>query len=298
MGGLMSMFAPVWEKLMGKDEFRIIMVGLDVSSMFWLLLFWWATYIPQMYATNFHSSHFNASLLILLLTYAYAYASFLSVLGRRENHSAVSSEIGWSPGRLAVVWLLLMNLYAQGGAGTIACSHNLNLFCRRSQNTVPTIGFNVETVEYNNISFTVWVGSLWFDFYLWTYLICTRRCWYHSLFSQLELVLSSVAGCRWSRKGRLVGLTFTYELIQKEVLVWYRTIACSHDLFCRRSLLTSLSIPYIAESSMASLFGWSSCTHLCRRFEWSRTYPCRQGRTRSTIEQWRIEDGMYFGTRQ
>ena len=122
---------------------------------------------------------------------------FLSVLGRRENHPVVSSQTGWSPGMLAVVWLLLMSLYAQGGAGTIACSHNLNLFCRRSQNTVPTIGFNVETVEYNNISFTVWdVGGqekvsrlVGFDFYL-------RRCWYRTI---------------------------------------PQIIACSHDWFCRRS---------------------------------------------------------------
>ena len=27
--------------------------------------------------------------------------------------------------------------------------------------TIPTIGFNVETVEYKNLSFTVWLGCSW-----------------------------------------------------------------------------------------------------------------------------------------
>tara|TARA_R110002050_G_scaffold58135_2_gene130788 strand:- start:1515 stop:1709 length:195 start_codon:yes stop_codon:yes gene_type:complete len=40
------------------------------------------------------------------------------------------------------------------GAGKTTILYQLKL--GEVQNTVPTLGFNVETVEYGNVSFTVW----------------------------------------------------------------------------------------------------------------------------------------------
>ncbi len=51
--------------------------------------------------------------------------------------------------------------------------------------TIPTIGFNVETVEYKNISFTVWdvggqdkIRPLWRHYYQNTQGILTHSCTY------------------------------------------------------------------------------------------------------------------------
>ena len=56
------------------------------------------------------------------------------------------------------------------GAGKTTILYQLKL--GETLNTIPTIGFNVETVEYKNIHFTVWdiggqdaIRSLWRHYY-------------------------------------------------------------------------------------------------------------------------------------
>lgn len=69
--------------------------------------------------------------------------------------------------------------------------------------TIPTIGFNVETVEYKNISFTVWdVGGqdkvflYWFVFVCFCVCACAHvivfwyvRSWCHKEIQMLLLIL-------------------------------------------------------------------------------------------------------------
>ena len=200
MGGLMSMFAPVWEKLIGKDEFRIIMVGLDVSFSYfgWHFDPGYGRYSPD--CRSRRSFSWYRSTFVHVVTVGHYDDSFSS----NELHTYPRCM---PPSSILLISTLLFLSF---------CLLMLMLpFCLRPPGKPPCcIVSNWVKSRYARCGLT------------FTYeLICTRRCWYHSLFSQLELVLSSVAehrsddwiqcrnrrvqqhilhcmGCRWSRKGK------------------------------------------------------------------------------------------------
>jgi ADP-ribosylation factor 1/2 len=104
-------FSRIWERMFGKKEMRILMVGLDAAGKV-------RTYLSMVETVDFISS------------------------------------IG-----LYFVYFLQTTILYKLKLGEVVT-------------TIPTIGFNVETVEYKNISFTVWdvggqdkIRPLWRHYY-------------------------------------------------------------------------------------------------------------------------------------
>ena len=61
--------------------------------------------------------------------------------------------------------ILMLGLDA---AGKTTILYKLKL--DQSVNTIPTVGFNVETVTYKNVKFNVWV-SLAYEYFIFNYLV-------------------------------------------------------------------------------------------------------------------------------
>jgi ADP-ribosylation factor protein 6 len=75
--------------------------------------------------------------------------------------------------------LLMLGLDAAGKT-TILYKLKLN----QDVTTIPTVGFNVETVTYKNVKFNVWdvggqdkIRPLWRHYFSGMLLLFTRRCW-------------------------------------------------------------------------------------------------------------------------
>eukprot|EP00518_Triparma_eleuthera_P006726 CAMPEP_0182487554 /NCGR_PEP_ID=MMETSP1319-20130603/47963_1 /TAXON_ID=172717 /ORGANISM="Bolidomonas pacifica, Strain RCC208" /LENGTH=237 /DNA_ID=CAMNT_0024689679 /DNA_START=465 /DNA_END=1179 /DNA_ORIENTATION=- len=129
----------VWERMFGKKEMRILMVGLDAAGkttiLYKLKLGEVVTTPPNTYTQNTMG---------LALSRVWE-----RMFGKKEMR------------------ILMVGLDA---AGKTTILYKLKL--GEVVTTIPTIGFNVETVEYKNISFTVWdvggqdkIRPLWRHYY-------------------------------------------------------------------------------------------------------------------------------------
>eukprot|EP00446_Apocalathium_sp_SHHI-4_P005802 CAMPEP_0177193364 /NCGR_PEP_ID=MMETSP0367-20130122/22401_1 /TAXON_ID=447022 ORGANISM="Scrippsiella hangoei-like, Strain SHHI-4" /NCGR_SAMPLE_ID=MMETSP0367 /ASSEMBLY_ACC=CAM_ASM_000362 /LENGTH=210 /DNA_ID=CAMNT_0018641241 /DNA_START=31 /DNA_END=661 /DNA_ORIENTATION=- len=174
----------LWDCIVGKREMRIIMVGLDAAGkttiLYKLKLGEVVTTIPTVGFNVEVVEYKNISFTVWDIGGQDKFRAYFSVAQCVELPTVLLAfaDMGLSMTKLwdRMVGKREMRIVMVGldAAGKTTILYKLKL--GEVVTTIPTVGFNVEVVEYKNINFTVWdiggqdkIRKLWRHYYLGTH---------------------------------------------------------------------------------------------------------------------------------